>query len=143
MARQPWLTRIGSRISLTQGFLDIPILKAIITDTHFARRDRMGRLLVFLARLNEPDGKALPGNVPTIHGIGVEERAAVLVEPDGKARVVGYGDAYFIDARGADGRFATRQATHLRSIRSAEGGARRQLLSQELGGRLNQLQDLR
>ncbi len=93
----------SSRISLTQGFLEIPILKGIITDTHFARRDRMGRLLVFLARLNESDGKALAGNVPTIHGIGVQERAAVLVEPDGKARVVGYGSAYFIDAKGADG----------------------------------------
>lgn len=93
----------GPRINLANTFLDIPILKAIITDTHFARRDRMGRLLVFLARLNEPGGKALPGNVAAIHGIGVEERAAVLVEPDGKARVVGFGDAYFIDAKDADG----------------------------------------
>jgi cyanophycinase len=93
----------GFRISLTRGFLDIPILKDIITDTHFARRDRMGRLLVFLARLNEPDGKALPGNLQTIRGIGVEERAAVLVEPDGKARVIGFGSAYFIDAKDADG----------------------------------------
>src|SRR3569833_596489 len=41
----------GPRISMSRGFLNIPILKGIITDTHFARRDRMGRLLVFLARL--------------------------------------------------------------------------------------------
>ena len=86
------------RITLTRGFLDIPILKGIIADTHFARRDRMGRLLVFLARLNEPDGKSIPPNPPTVRGIGVEERAAVLLEPDGRAHVVGYGAAYFIDA---------------------------------------------
>ena len=88
----------GPRVSLSHGFLDIPILKGTITDTHFARRDRMGRLLVFLARLNEPDGKPAPPNSPHFHGIGVDERAAVLLEPEGKAHVVGYGHAYFIDA---------------------------------------------
>lgn len=93
----------GPRINLTRGFLDIPILKGIIADTHFARRDRMGRLLVFLARLNEPDGKPVPPAGPEVHGIGVDERAAVLLEPDGKAHVVGDSDAYFIDADSAKG----------------------------------------
>jgi cyanophycinase len=91
----------SSRVALTHGFLDIPVLKAIVTDTHFARRDRMGRLLTFLARLNEPDGKPVPQ--PGIRGVGVDERTAVLLEPDGKARVVGYGSAYFVDAKGALG----------------------------------------
>ena len=89
----------GPRISLARKFLDIPILKGTITDTHFARRDRMGRLLVFLARLNEA-GKAESQHV---RGIGVQERAAVLVEPDGKAHVVGFGAAYFIEADRASG----------------------------------------
>ncbi len=88
----------GSRINLAHGFLDIPVLKGIITDTHFARRDRMGRLLAFLARLNEPDGKPVPPGAVPIRGIGVDERAAVLLEPDGNAHVIGFGDAYFIDA---------------------------------------------
>lgn len=88
----------GPRINLAHGFLDVPILKGIITDTHFARRDRMGRLLVFLSRLNEPDGKPVAPGGPLIHGIGVDERAALLLEPDGKAHVVGDGHAYFIDA---------------------------------------------
>lgn len=93
----------GPRISLAQGLLDIPLLKGIITDTHFARRDRMGRLLVFLARLNEPDGKPLPSPGLKIRGIGVDERTAVLLEPDGTAHVVGNGHAYFIDADHASG----------------------------------------
>jgi len=87
----------GPRISLADHFLDIPILKGIITDTHFKRRDRMGRLLVFLARLNEPDGKPLPPPGLKIRGIGVDERAALLLEPGGLANVIGYGPAYFID----------------------------------------------
>jgi cyanophycinase len=89
----------GPRVTVTRAFLAIPILKGIITDTHFARRDRMGRLLVFLARLNEA-GKA---DSQRVRGIGVQERAAVLLEPDGKAHVVGYGPAYFIEADRASG----------------------------------------
>jgi len=88
----------GPRINLTGRFLDIPILKNVITDTHFKRRDRMGRLLVFLARLNEPDGKPVPSEAAPIRGIGVDERTAVLLEPNGTAHVVGDGRAYFIDA---------------------------------------------
>jgi cyanophycinase len=93
---------LGPRITLVQGFLQIPVLKGIITDTHFARRDRMGRLLVFLARLNEPDAKPIP-KLLGIRGVGVEERAAVLLEPEGRAKVVGLGNVYFIDALRADG----------------------------------------
>jgi cyanophycinase len=93
----------NARITFAHGFLDIPILKGLITDTHFARRDRMGRLLVFLARLNEPDGKPLPPPGLQIRGIGVEERAAVLLEPNGEGHVIGYGHAYFVSADEAKG----------------------------------------
>jgi cyanophycinase len=92
----------GPRNTLSPNFLQIPILKGIITDTHFAKRDRMGRLLVFLARLNRPDGKPLPPGLG-VRGIGVEQGAAVLLEPDGKATVAGRGSAYFVSAQGADG----------------------------------------
>lgn len=92
----------GPRISLADHFVDISILKGVITDTHFKRRDRMGRLLVFVARLNEPDGKPLSPPGLKIRGIGVDERAAVLLEPDGRAHVIGDGPAYFIDCTHAD-----------------------------------------
>ena len=93
----------GPRITLVHEFLQIPILKGVITDTHFAKRNRMGRSLVFLARVNAPDGKPVPPNGPKIRGIGVEERAAILLEPDGKATVIGHGSAYFIDSCDASG----------------------------------------
>lgn len=88
---------LGPRITLTHGFLDIPVLKGIITDTHFAKRNRMGRLLVFLFRLNEPDGKEVPPPSFKIRGIGVEQGAAVLVERDGAAIIVGGGSGYFVE----------------------------------------------
>ena len=93
------LNPLHPRITLVRGFLDVPLLKGIITDTHFARRDRMGRLLAFLARLNEPDARRGSGPETKIRGLGVEEKAAVLLEPDGKATVVGKGSAYLIEPR--------------------------------------------
>ncbi|HZT11174.1 MAG TPA: hypothetical protein VFA29_00090 [Candidatus Baltobacteraceae bacterium] len=63
-------------ISFTTGFFDWPALRRSITDTHFARRDRFGRLAAFMARLGAR------------YGVAVDEDAALLVEPDGRARLV-------------------------------------------------------
>jgi cyanophycinase len=83
------------RVTIEHGFIQIPILKGLISDTHFAIRDRMGRTLVFSARIKK-DGAA-------VRTVAVQERASVLVTPDGKARVVGFGPAYFIDPAQASG----------------------------------------
>jgi cyanophycinase len=94
----------GPRITISHNFVEIPILKGIITDSHFAKRNRMGRLLVFLARINEPEGKPVPPPGYNVRGIGIDERAAVLVESNGNASVVGQGaGAWFIDAKHASG----------------------------------------
>jgi cyanophycinase len=90
----------GPRITLSAHFLEIPILKGVITDSHFAKRDRMGRLLVFLARLTEPDGRPTPGPGLRIRGIAVDQGAAVLVDPEGRATVVGNGSTYFLLTKG-------------------------------------------
>lgn len=90
----------GARLTLVYGFLHIRPLVGIIPDTHFVKRNRMGRLLVFLARLNQ--AATSPGAQRT-RGIGVDQQTAVLLEPGGQARVVGIGKAYFIDARAAHG----------------------------------------
>jgi cyanophycinase len=77
-------------VTLVRDFLSIPVLKGIITDSHFSQRQRMGRSLAFLARIVQ-DGWA-----PEAHGIGIDETTAVLVEADGHARVVGKNSAYFM-----------------------------------------------
>ncbi|HMK23527.1 MAG TPA: cyanophycinase, partial [Terriglobales bacterium] len=78
------------RVTIVQGFLQNPLLKNVITDTHFSARDRMGRTLVFMARILQ-DGRA-----QEIRDMAVDERTAVLLDPDGKAVVVGAGHAYFL-----------------------------------------------
>ena len=82
----------GNKVTLSRRFLNIPILQGVITDTHFVKRDRMGRLLVFLARILQD------GWTKQVRAIAVEENAAVLVEADGRTQVVGSGPAYFLEA---------------------------------------------
>lgn len=78
------------RVTIVRNFLRIPPLRDTITDSHFANRNRMGRLLVFLARILQS------GKVKTIHAIAIDQHTAVLLNPDGKAVVQGTGAAYFL-----------------------------------------------
>ena len=79
------------RVTLVRDFLKIPHLENLITDSHFAKRDRMGRTLGFLARIVKDGWSSSPRDV------AIDEKSAVLVEADGKARVVGKGKgAYFL-----------------------------------------------
>jgi cyanophycinase len=83
----------GDRVRLARGFLTVPGLAATITDSHFSERERLGRLLVFGAR-TLADGWATE-----VRGIGIDEGAAVLVEPGGAATVRGVGAAWFLRMR--------------------------------------------
>jgi cyanophycinase len=79
------------RVTLVRDFLRVPGLQNILTDSHFAKRDRMGRSLGFLARIAQ-DGWS---NAP--REIAIDEKSALLVEPSGNAKVVGTGrGVYFL-----------------------------------------------
>jgi cyanophycinase-like exopeptidase len=79
------------RVTLVRNFLKIPRVENLLTDSHFAARDRMGRSLGFLARIMQDGWSETPREV------AIDERSAVLVDADGTARVVGRGKgAYFM-----------------------------------------------
>jgi len=82
------------RVTLTENFLDISQLTNIIGDPHFVTRDRMGRLLVFLARIGTNGWSSTP------RAIAVDEKTAVLVDPNGNASVVGSSTVYFLRTPG-------------------------------------------
>ena len=85
--RNPYLPRV----TLVRNFLHLPLLQNTLTDSHFMKRDRMGRSLGFLARIVQDGWSAHPQE------IAIDERSAVLVEADGSARVIGGGrGAYFL-----------------------------------------------
>jgi cyanophycinase len=79
------------RVTLVKDFLKIPHLDNLLTDSHFAKRDRMGRSLGFLARIMQDGWSKSPQEV------AIDEKSAVLVESNGKATVIGNGrGAYFL-----------------------------------------------
>jgi cyanophycinase len=82
------------KVALENDFLILPHMDGVITDSHFAARDRMGRLITFLARIVQDNwaGQAL--------GVGIDERTALTMEPDGVATVVGEGSVYFLTTPG-------------------------------------------
>jgi len=79
-------------VTLERGFLQIDQLKGIVTDTHFAARDRLGRLLTFMARLLQD------GLTRDAKAVAVDQEAAVAVDPNGKGTVMGKGAVYFMRA---------------------------------------------
>jgi cyanophycinase len=82
-----------AHVTVATGFLRIPALKGVITDSHFHARDRMGRSLAFLARMLH-DGK-----LTEARGIAIDERTAALTEAGGRIAVDGEGSVYFLRAR--------------------------------------------
>ncbi|GAB2524235.1 cyanophycinase [Spirosoma aerophilum] len=80
------------RVDLRRNdFLEQPLLANTLTDMHYAARDRQGRHLAFMAR-------ALTDWGIKTRGIGVDEKTAVCIAPDGKAVVFGKGNAYFLES---------------------------------------------
>lgn len=81
----------SKKITLEKDFLDLPILKNLITDSHFAEFDRMGRSIAFIARIKKDGWSQSP------HGLGVSEDVAIGIDKDGMGRVFADdGAAYFL-----------------------------------------------
>ena len=80
-------------VTLGRDFLALPGMGNLISDMHLDSRDRMGRLVTFMARIVND------GWTPMTHGIGIDVETALLVE-SGNATRVGNGSAYFLNTVG-------------------------------------------
>lgn len=80
-------------LTLDRGFLTAPYLESTITDAHLDSRDRMGRLVTFLARMAQDGWVAYP------RGIGVDVETALAVE-NGVGTRLGVGSVYFLQGPG-------------------------------------------
>jgi cyanophycinase len=89
---QALLDPFNRYMSFDRDFAAVPQLTGIIGDPHFAARDRMGRDLAFLCRVNQA------GWSPTPKAIAVDEETALLIDGAGAAAVVGRGSVYFLRA---------------------------------------------
>jgi cyanophycinase len=85
------------KVTIARDFLTLPNMADKITDSHFVARDRMGRLVTFLSRIVQ-DGWA-----GSARGIGVNEKTALGVEPNGDVTLFGLvntSSAYFLSTPG-------------------------------------------
>ncbi|CAN7695570.1 cyanophycinase [Pseudoduganella sp. LjRoot289] len=76
-------------VTLERDFLTLRDMGGLIVDPHLVERDRMGRLVTFMARVVN-DGWA-----GSVHGLGVDVETALLVD-GGNATRVGVGSVYFL-----------------------------------------------
>ena len=76
-------------VTLARDFLTLPDMNGLITDPHLDTRDRMGRLITFMARIVNDGWSGMA------RGIGVDVETALLVD-NGNASRVGVGSAYFL-----------------------------------------------
>ena len=82
------------RVVLGKNLLRLPHLDNLITDSHFRNRDRMGRLVTFMARILTDKW------ANHVRGVGLDENVAIAIENDGSAQVFSdSGHAYLLEAR--------------------------------------------
>lgn len=83
------------RLILEKKLLDLPHLKDLITDSHFENRNRMGRLITFMARVISDKWSQ------KIRAIGIDESTAVMIDGKSNARVFSKsGHAYLLEPTG-------------------------------------------
>jgi cyanophycinase len=80
---------LNEKIKLMRSMFNISNLENILTDTHFKARDRMGRLISFLANWYHSTNSF-------VNGLGVDEDAVLVLNGKGLAHIIGPGAAYLL-----------------------------------------------
>lgn len=90
---------LGKAMTLVGDFMHLPNMQRVITDTHFHVRDRLGRLISFVANLRHA------GHADVV-GLGVDQDAALCVDGHGIGRLftINNGFAWLVQPKGAPDR---------------------------------------
>ena len=72
---------MGPAVTMVGDFLHLPRMAHIVTDTHFTQRDRLGRLIAFVAQVRATDD-------PRAVGIGIDQGAALCIDGKGVGRLM-------------------------------------------------------
>jgi cyanophycinase len=84
----------GRSMLLSDHFLDNAPLHNTILEPHFRQRDRMGRLLSFMARIGGPT--TLTPHRGSITGIAIDEATSMFLDKTGRGTVDGAGSVYVL-----------------------------------------------
>ena len=103
---------LGKGVTLVDGFLHMPYLQQVITDTHFNARERQGRLIAFVARLRHQGH-------PDVIGLGVDEGTVLAVDGNGSGRVftLNNGFAWLLRPQGQPERVEAGKPLDYRGVR--------------------------
>ncbi len=69
------------RLTFECDFLHFELLRGVVTDSHLTTRNRLGRLVTFVARHSQQPA------IENLVGIGVDEKTALCLSPDGRGEV--------------------------------------------------------
>lgn len=97
-------------LTLDRNFLAFPVLKGLLTDSHFGARDRMGRLITMLSRLMVDGWDGSP------QGIGIDEGAAIAIDANGVGKMQGVGNAYLVKLTTAPERCVSGRSLTVRHV---------------------------
>jgi beta-aspartyl-peptidase (threonine type) len=86
---------LGKAMTLVDNFMHLPNMQHVVTDTHFHVRDRLGRLISFVANLRHA------GHADVV-GLGVDQDAALCVDGNGIGRLftIDNGFAWLVQPKG-------------------------------------------
>jgi cyanophycinase len=77
------------RVTIRRGLLRLPRLDGVLLEPHFVQESRYGRMAALLARVSAERARG------EVRGIGIDRKTALIVEPDGSARVITGADHRF------------------------------------------------
>ncbi len=83
--------------TFARSLFTLPLLRNVITDSHFVTRDRLGRTIAFLARMQQDGWATAP------RGIAVDEGSALGVTTSGASTVFGAGVGVYFFSTVASG----------------------------------------
>lgn len=113
---------LGSGVTLVGGFLHLPNMQDVITDTHFNARHRLGRLIAFVANLRHA------GHLDVV-GLGVDQGSALGVDGQGIGRLftVDHGYAWMVQPPAGPAHVEAGQPLDYRGVRVTGIGLRSRL----------------
>jgi beta-aspartyl-peptidase (threonine type) len=113
---------LGSGVTLVDGFLHLPNMQDVITDTHFNPRHRLGRLIAFVANLPHA------GHLDVV-GLGVDQGSALGVDGQGIGRLftVDHGYAWLVQPPAGPAHVEAGQPLDYRGVRVTGIGPRSRL----------------
>jgi beta-aspartyl-peptidase (threonine type) len=103
---------LGKSMTMVGDFMHLPNMQRVITDTHFHKRGRLGRLIAFVANVRHA------GHADVI-GLGVDQDAALCVDGKGSGRLftINNGFAWLVQPKGAADRIEAGKPLDYRGTR--------------------------